>query len=311
MATVEEIFENMRTRLESLGDPKPLSWTEFMRNQELHVAENFGLGRPSFRTTLDLRFHGRAVELHDLDAKTGTSVVEKLVDLVEEAGSLFPTISRTIKLYFSPVVLPGSTIITLFGEPRRDNPSQETLATGIADTSLDVAMKEVFKSINIVSAARENARPSSLDLTGPMGKRLFNFSKELLSQNVELDLTWTKPSGKALTESITWERASHIKTVLDVPVVVEQDRNEVGRLEQISIDGTFKLKLERDRRRIIELTAPISHQEELRSLWGKQVRVAFHEKLTSHPQRDADEPEYEFISIVEAPESSQGLFDSE
>lgn len=311
MATIEEVLRTMNAHLAEMDEPELTTATEFLRNQEVLIAERFGIRRPVFRTSIALRFKGRIERTHDLITKIGTSTIDNMTEMIEQAGIQLSGVRGPIKVFLSPQVSPGSTVLTLFGEPRHEVPNQEMLATGIADTPLDLAMNLVFSSINVATAANETSRPSAAELSGPMGKKLYAFTKELLSHDVDLDLIWIKPSGKTSIESIPRERASHIKTVLDAHTEVTHRRDEIGALEQISINGNFKLRLERGHRKTVDLTAPIGLQEELRALWGKRVRVVYDETIVSHPQRDFDDPTYKFISIYEAPDHPQPTLDSE
>jgi hypothetical protein len=206
-----------------------------------------------------------------------------------------------VGVFFSPIVQPGSTIITLFGAPRLEREGEPPLSNEIVDTPLDTALERVFRSIEVVLAAGIEIDPSELNLPGDVGEKLFLFANHLISSDVDLDLTWTKASGKSLTKSIDSEKARHILSILNRPVTSFEDYREFGVVEQIAVNGLFKTRIETGHRRIVTLEAPEERREMLRTLWGKRVEIRYRETLISHPQRAHVEPEFEFKGIQAAP----------
>lgn len=311
MDTADEIIQRINSQIEAEGEPTPISSEEFSRRQQILTASKMGFSRPIFRSSIGLRFMKRGRQSQDLDAKVGSAIITHVTNLVEQAWSQVHQGSGSVRVLLSPTVLPGSTIITLYGEPRPAINGEELFPNEIRDTSLDLAMDSLFKSVEKVSDSREDIELSQLQISGQMGKKLFTFANELISQDIELDMTWTKPSGKSSVESFTFERLIHIKSVLDKEVETTRPRTEYGIVQNIDIDGSFKLKPESDRRSIISLKVPLLQLEELRALWGERVEVVFTEKFISHPQRADKEPKHEFIRFTAAPVLEQSTFDIE
>lgn len=311
MDTADEIIQRINSHIEALGDPTPISSEEFSRSQQVLVASKMGFSRPIFRSSIGLRVMKRGRQSHDLDAKVGSSIISHVANLVEQAWSQVHQGSGSVRVLLSPTVLPGSTIITLYGEPSPINTGEDLFPDEIQDTSLDLAMDSLFKSVEKVADSLEDIEISELQISGQMGKKLFTFASELILQDIELDMTWTKLSGKTQVESFTFERLIHIKSVLDKEVETAQPRTEYGIVQNIDIDGSFKIKPESDRRTIVSLKVPLLQLEELRALWGERVEVVFIEKFISHPQRADKDPKHEFIRFAAAPVLEQSTFDIE
>lgn len=311
MDTADEIIQRINARIETEGEPAPLSPDEFLRRQQILTSSKMGFSVPLFRSAIGLRFMKRGRTSHDLEAKIGSLIIGHVTSLIEQGWSQVSDATGTLRVLFSPTVLPGSTIITLYGEPMPVSTRPDILPLEIPDTSFDFAVASLFRSVEKVTNSLENIAISELQISGQMGKKLFIFASELLSQDFELDMTWTKPSGKSKIESFTFERLTHIKAVLDKQVETYRQRTEFGIVEQIDIDGSFKLKPESDRRTVVNLQVPVLQLEILRALWNKRVEVTFTEKMISHPQRAEKDPKYEFIRFAAAPEIEQGSFESE
>lgn len=310
MDTAEEIIRRFHEQLEAAGDLEPMTSEEFIRRRRIADAKNLGFSAPVFRSAIGLRVMKKGRSSHDLEAKVGSSIINHVTNLIEQAWSQVPGSSGDIRVLFSPDILPGSTVFTLYGEPQELKQDEWQLDVELPDTKIDLAMASLFDSLGKISHSSEEIKHSQLPVSAQMGKKLFSFATELLAQDIELNLTWTKPSGKSTLEAFPFERLSHIKAVLDKVEISTRERTEFGVVEQIAIDGTFRFKPESDRRTIISLKVPVLQLESLRTLWNERVAVTFIETITSHPQRADTDPKYEFVKFAAAPVHEQEALDS-
>ncbi|MDO8308548.1 MAG: hypothetical protein Q7V58_09385 [Actinomycetota bacterium] len=299
MTTSDQVRDSLLDALAMQGDATPMSELEFLRRQDVRLARSMGFAAPRLRTTLDMRFYGGPVEIHDLPASTAGLVIARAADLIETASLKVRQFKGAAKVFISPVVAPGSTVITLFGEavaqPEVEGSLEEPT---IAPTHLDLALGVVFESLQNVDAAEASASVRSLQLDRALGERIYQFAEELVRHDLSVDLRWTPASGQERSTQMARPRAEHIAAVLNRPSRNVTPITDVGVLQVISVDGLVRVAVENRRWRTVEMMVPLAELETMRSLWGTVVTVKYNRIITRHPQRSQDAVENQFVSMV-------------
>ena len=267
---------------------------ELARAEMARASRHFGFAQPTFRTSVRLRFSGEGIKGHDLDGGLAGSVIAGFVGAVNATGSQLKIPPRSTDLFLSPVVRPGSTILELFGAPA---PALEKLDTEIDDTPVDAALDLLFRVLDGVNTAVGDASTIA-PIEGVLGKRLFGLVKNLLENNVDLDVAWTRPRGHTTSTTVNRSTARALRGVLDTESVVSTERQESGVLTSISTSGQIGFT-PRGRKVTIYIAAPNSDSEALRGLWAKDVEVTWVETVISHPQREEKKVKHELISVRE------------
>ena len=278
-----------RVQVSSVESPEELARAEMAR-----AARHFGFAQPAFRTSVRLRFSGEGIRDHDLDGGLAGTVIAGFAGAVNATGSQLKMPPGSTELYLSPVVIPGSTILELFGPPISPT---ERLDTEIDDTPVDTALAHLFAVLDNVNKATEN--PSLIaPIEGVLGKRLFSLVKNLLENNVDLDVSWTRPRGKTTSTSLSRSTSRALQRVLDTETVESSERQESGILASISTTGVIGFTID-GKRTAISIAAPNFDTESLRELWAKPVEVRWVETVVSHPQREEKKITHELISVRE------------
>lgn len=276
---------------------------ELDRAESVRFSRTFGTRWPQFRSSISLRFHGSGVQGHDLNGSLAGQVVARLTDAIRVAGTQVKGTAADFDLFLSPTIGLGSTVLELFGRPFEDPQAVTStpLIDDIRDTPIDGAIRvllETLESIDVSTPISDlQTRGGRID--GAFGKHLFSLARLLLDGEVDLGLTWVRPSGASRAVEFDRPRARHLRDLLDVETIeVERDEG-AGELASISTDGVLTVKLEAPRR-LLTIRADNFEQERLRRLWAKRVQIAWRATIESHPQRDSVKTTYELESIVEA-----------
>ena len=299
MATNEEIKSRVNHRIAENLEFAANSFEEFSRKNAVEAAREFNLTKPEFRTALQLRFLQR-VDSHDLEISKASVILKEIHSLVEESWLQLSAPRHSFRLFLSPHISPGSTVVTLYGSQPEDDLSDHVFGSSLPDTALDTAINNVFNDIDVVINSSMQRTP---DISAKIGKRLYSFSRELLENDLELDLKWIRPSGKSKIQSLNFEKISSMKNILDRENRNERIRSEDGLITQISNSGEFRFKSDAGGK-IIESEVPVMMFEELRNYWNQRVHLEFREILLEHPQRDTVIAKWEFIRF--SPAATQG-----
>lgn len=297
MATAEEYMRELDQAIAAQGDAGPLTIAGAQRKSAERMANVFGLHLPPLRTAIDLRVFGDGVLNHDLDAGLAGQLLIKFSHLVAEVASKTKHIRHAPRLFVSPEVKPGSTIMTLFGaefaRPGDDNPLE------IMETPLDQTMVEVFSVFKKVSGLTDESKQTDIKLNRNVGDQVFALANELIDNGLDLDITWTRAIGTSQATTFDRPIAKRVRTVLDRPIEDRREWSDPGVLTAISTDGEIRVKVSGRQWRIVEMEVPASELERLPALFGKEVRVKYWRTSIKHPSRSRDDVRYEFISIDE------------
>lgn len=303
MATPDdERLSELEARFEVLPLPDIASSEELARRERVRFAETFGMGVPTFRTSVMLRFYGTGVPGHDLRTSTAGGVITHFADAVRAAGAKFGDATpESLDLFLSPGVGEGSAVLELYGAPR-PSASVPTLGGEILDTPVDAALAELFAVLNDVEAraAAPVAAADDVGVQGTLGRHLFALSDDLIRGDVDLDIGWQRPRGVVNRTSLTRARARLLRDLLD------RERREVvhrvgrGELTYVSTEGRIGLRLF-GQRRTLPLSAEGFGVDELRALWAREVEAIWTETTVSHPQRDTSSISNVLDSIRLAP----------
>ena len=270
---------------------------ELARSEQARAARVFGFLQPTFRTSLRLRFSGDGVLGHDLAGQTAGDVVSGLAATVAAAGGQRKLPPDQVRLFLSPTVAPGSTVLEMFGAAM---PTDQKLDTAIDDSPVDTAVELVF---DILAQAQEAAKTATdmPPVQGALGQRLFRLAKDLIDDDVDLGITWTRPRGTVREASFDRAVARTLQNLLDREEVTSDVRTEVGKLASISTTNQIRLQFEDGkRRRVVDITTEPAEAERLRSLWATRVEARWTETTTTYPQRDKVEVERLLIHIEPA-----------
>lgn len=297
MTTIEERAIALIAAIEAEPNRVPISMLEFVRKQELSLALELGLNTPQFRTEIALKFAGQSANEHDLSAEIATGNILSFVELVDVSSETVHGQRGKPNLFFSPNIKPGSTIFTLYGEPSTEPIGQPSMIDEVFETALDATLRVVFDSIRTIISIPDTSRVEGQFLDSAIGDKLYRFANKLVATDTEIDLIWESATGRLDEQKIDFTTASHIKTMLDVPRTTREPKTRSGVIEWIDLDGSFQTKLESDHGRKVELVAPTSEMENLRSYWGHRVEISFIEIEIVHPQRGEKKREYEFLAI--------------
>lgn len=289
MATSEERLKALEGRLAGIELPDIQSAEELSRHEAVRAAAMFGERRPQFRSVVRLRFHGPGVDGHDLPGHLAGAVVTKFIDAVRSAGDVIAGVRPgDLNLFLSPTIDPGSTILELYGAPRADTvPGVEPMGSEIDDTPVDLAIQRVFEVLDTVDTRPDAQIPEELRVEGLFGQRLWQLSKELLAGDVDLDLRWQSPRGRATSVELGRALARTLRDLLDRPTTARRHREADGELITISTDRQISLRPDNAKQAVIIAAGDEHDLEELRGLWARRVHVAWTETVVSHPQRDS------------------------
>lgn len=295
MATVEEYTQRLQQAIAGAEDLGPMTPTEWDRRLRDHVALSLGSPRPSLRTAIDLRVFGDGVQGHDLDAALAGVILLKFAGLVSEVANRATSIRHAPRLYISPIIQPGSTILTVYGSaierPSEENPLE------VPETPLDRTMVEVFSVLGRVTGLSDDARPTDIKLNPHVGDQVFGLANELIDNGLDLDITWTRVSGASRRSTFDRPVAKRVRRLLDEPVVTTRNYSDPGTLTSISTDGMIRVVVSGRRWRVLDMQAPDTELETLRELFGSAVRIAYRRISTKHPGRTRDEVSHEFVEI--------------
>lgn len=302
MATSESREERLArlAAMQPTGRRNVRSAEELGRAEVARAARHFGFGQPAFRTSVKLRFSGDGVAGHDLRSDTAGIVIGGVSDVVEAAGQDSKVPKDSAQLFLSPTVLPGSTVLELFGPPL-DPPAQEKLDTEIDDGPTDVALGRVFSLLDAMNLRSiGNASEADLGVSASLGNKLFALATSLIEAQVDLDLTWTRPRGSTREAVFSRATAHGFRSLLDVEQTVRRPRREFGIVSHISTDGTIGFTYGEKRDKRVTLDATGVEVERLRSLWATEVVLSWIEETTSHPRRRVPSQIERTVTAVEA-----------
>lgn len=294
MATNESRSDRLRRlerRLASLPTRDISSAEELSRSEAARAARLFGFAQPTFRTSVKLRFSGDGVTGHDLSGVTAGAVIGAVSEMVEAAAQDSKIPKGSTRLFLSPVITPGSTVLELFGPPL-PQPEQERLDTNIDDGPLDVALARVFTLLDTVNLkSLGTVEESELEVSSRLGNKLFALSNMLIEGAIDLGLAWTRPRGTTRHADFTRNTAHGFRTLLDLERTERTPRDEIGVLTYISTDGSIGFTYGDKRDKKITLDGSNVDAELLRSLWANEVTLSWVEETTSHPRRTATKTE--------------------
>lgn len=287
LADLEKAFS--RVEVSAVESPEELARAEMAR-----AARHFGFAQPAFRTSVRLRFSGEGIRDHDLDGGLAGAVIAGFAGAVNATGSQLHLPPASTKLYLSPVITPGSAILEMYGPPIAPT---EKLDTEIDDTPLDAALARLFSVLENVNKASESLSLIA-PIEGALGKRLFSLVNNLLENNVDLNVSWTRPRGKTTLTSLNRSTSRALQRVLDTETVESSERQESGIVSFISTAGIIGLTID-GKKVVTQISTPNFDTESLRGLWAKHVEVRWIETIVSHPQREEKKIKHELISVRE------------
>lgn len=305
-STSDARLAQLEHALASLDPPDVSTIAEFGRFEQVRFARRFELSSPTFRTAVRLRFHGPAVQDHDLDSALAGQVIAHFAEAVKASGARFRDASpASLVLFLSPNVAPGSTVVELFGAARPEG-RDPSMTEEIEDTPVDLALAILFDLIEAVDSDNYRhqealARP----IDGSVGRRLFALAKDLINGDLDLDVSWQRPRGRIRSTALSRERARALRDALDMPTTTVESHVASGVLDAISTGGPIGVRLD-GRTGATTLTIEESDdRESLRSLWKTRVEVRWTETTIQHPQRDTKTVERVLTAIGPAEDQAQ------
>lgn len=271
------------------------STEELARVEQVRAAGHFGFAQPKFRTAVRLHFSGQGVEGHDLSGSLAGSIIAGFAETVNATGALLHMPPGSTELFLSPVVTSGSTVLEMFGAPTENSGSE------IRDTPVDAALNRLFEILGSINDTKAAPTASIAPIEGVLGKRLYSLVGNLLENDIDLDVDWTRPRGSTTSTSLSRAMARVLRDVLDVESIEITGRTEIGTLESVSTTGVIGFII-KGKKSTIRIAASQWDIELLRAAWAKQVELTWAETVTSHPRREEKKIKRELTSIREIAE---------
>jgi hypothetical protein len=227
--------EDRLDQLEAAFDATPVtpvgSPEELTRAEQARAARHFGFAQPQFRTSVRLHFSGEGVQGHDLKGTLAGNVIASFTGAVDAVGSQLHLPPGSTELFLSPVVTAGSTVLEMFGVPAAP---AERLDVEIDDTPADSALGRLFAVLDNANEAVDT--PSAIEpIDGTLGRRLFSLAKNLIDNNVDLDVHWTRPRGSTTTARLSRPVARVLRDVLDTMTTQSTERRSTGTLQSMRV----------------------------------------------------------------------------
>jgi len=244
---------------------------------------------------VDLRVHGDGVNGHDLDAGVAGSLLVHFSELVTEVANRSRSIRHAPRLFLSPEVAAGSTILTVFGSPLERPQDEEPLR--VFESPLDQTMVQVFGVLDRVAGLDDESRATDIQLERHVGDRVFGLANELLDHELDLDVNWTRVTGVSKAAVFDRPAAKRVRSVLDRPIEVVNTWTDAGILTAISLDGMIRVRVSGRKWSVVEVEAPETELENLRQLFGREVTITYRRVAIRHPSRSRDDVRHEFVEI--------------
>jgi hypothetical protein len=186
-----------------------------------------------------LRVSGNGVLGHDLRSTTAGVIIGGVSEVVDAVAQEVNVPRDATRLFLSPAITAGSTVLELFGPPVPQS-VQEKLDTEIDDGPTDVALSRVFALLDTVNMkSLGSISESDLEVSASMANKLFSLSNDLIDEQVDLGLIWTRPRGTRREAEFSRSTAHGFRALLDVEITERAHRSEVGILSYISTAGSI------------------------------------------------------------------------
>lgn len=302
MVTGDDGLQEVLRRLDALPTPDIQSAAELARHEDMRFAARFGLRQPTFRPVVRLRFSGEKVQDHALDARVGSRVVDAFVDTVRAVATTVHVAAENARLFLSPQVLPGSTVLELVGDPRPEPDYSSPLVETIEDTPTDRVLESLFDTLEEVHGGPEEFNGS---IEPTIGKPMYELAQHLIDGDVDLDVTWTRPRGRSREVMLARARSRQLRDILNRGQVETNPRTERGELVSISTQrqGSITVLIDSVPTTIV---GTAGEEDRLRDLWAREVVVTWTETVHQHPQRAKTHTTRIFESIEAAPPAPPG-----
>lgn len=274
---IDDLFRSIEAAADR--EARPMSVTELARSEAVAAARSHGFAKPRFRTSVALHFSGPGVVGHDLAGGTASTVIASFDALIAASAIDLHLSPGSADLFLSPEVLPGSTVLHLFG---REPNGGDTLDAEIDDTPTD---KAVGHALDVMGSLTSRQSES---VSGRLGSKLYQLADSLLRGRVDLDVTWTRPRGSATSEALSLGDAAYIHSMLDSAIdETKSVSDQRGVVETIdAVKHAFGLRVGKSRHVI---DASEDESELLREAWGRTVIASWIEKKTTFPRRGKEE----------------------
>jgi hypothetical protein len=259
--------------VEPLSDPEELT-----RRAIKAQLEETGGSAIAARAEMGIRMHGPGVPAHDIPVRQAVGILGPLQEAIASIGQALlqkATSSGRIKadvlhateLRLSPPLLPGSVVFRLAG-PEEYTPSADIHELLGTDTLAEAAIQELFALV--VQAERTGEVETAGRLADELrrfgsrsAKHLTDLTKNVLENEIDLDLTWQAPGGPQRRVSLQRRSAETLQAAIKLNEVDTRQVELVGTLVTVSM--TKKTELQTS-----DLgTIAIDVNEELKSTLGR------------------------------------------
>jgi hypothetical protein len=275
VTTPDERLEALRA-LALAADVEVISDPEELARQGIRAhVEDIGGFLPPDLPEVDVRLHGPGVPAHDIPVREATAILTSLQETVASigqalsqhkttsSGPINAQILKSTELRMSPTVLPGSVVFHLTG-PGEDITGEEALALTGTETLVDAAMRELFALVeqSQKTAELETAGLLAHDLRrfGPrVAKHLSDLTGNVISDEIDLDLSWRTPRGQRQWASLQRHSAQTLQDAIKL--------NEV-KSSRVELTGVLT-------------TISLTHKAELRMLDNRRVQISANDKLAA------------------------------
>ena len=310
MATDEERAARVEALLAAAETVEFGDTEELMRYQARSAFDALGVAAPASPSSVSLRFDGPPIVANSAPAELASTIIDRFQRAVRASARLVrgnPPPSA-FDLFLSPQVRPGSTVFQLFARPEPVDVTGQLASTTGTDGAFDNAVEALFGVLEDVDPADPHPLSQIGSGEAELGKHLFTMSKLLVDNNVDLDLTLRRASGRAQTASLHRDRARTLRDLLDVETTDVRPMTRIGVLRAISLAGVVEVDVERGSVTKITVDGDV---EAYRDLFARRVLVEWIETRVSHPQRDAEKVTRELRSLRIAGDADHLEFDDD
>lgn len=299
MPSRDELVARMRSEiLERTGDALPApSAAEFERAAARTHAKHVSGSQDPDPTEVAVRMHGTGVEGHRVPIDVAAPLlgdIQKTLTWIGSAlrqssevhatgkGKKEKGIRRATRMYLEPQQSPGSVIFHLIADPVTDGPSDGLFTSASQSTILDSAISEFL----VIIESAESDDPASLgSLTGELRKMgpnvasaLDSIAKGMSKKGIDLDITWTNPTGKRTRATIGKRGAEALRYAVEASKSEVRTIEMLGRLETVSM-GADPIRLETPSGEDFRMVVDPSVGTEVGPLFGAMVLARAEETI--------------------------------
>jgi hypothetical protein len=283
---LEELRDRVRAaNVESVGDPAELA----RLGVRAHLVATRGPVPPD-RPEVDVRLHGLGVPAQEVAVRDAAAIllsVQETVASIGQAlrqdptlqGSIQAQILKATELHMTPDITGGSVVFHLFGPGESVTGDEAAELTG-TDTLVDAAMSQLLSIVEQSAALGPDSSELARDLRrlGPRtAKHLSDLVRRVISDEIDIDLSWRNPTGQRRRATIARSAAMALEHAIALNRVDTQIVEIAGVLVTISTQVKAELNTESGR---IHMTVDPDLAATLGPFYNQEVRAVVEQVTT-------------------------------